>query len=123
MSILYLVQQVFLFLLLSIIITLIHELGHVEFLKKYTKKDIKIWFDKKNLSFNVGAEEDYDELTNEQLINVYKMGIYYGIIPLFISYFILNPLFFMLLVLSYFFGSYSDLKNMYKVTKKAKLSI
>ena len=118
----YFFIQVVYFIIMAFAITIIHELGHIDFLKKYTGKDVKIIFDRKTLTMNVGKEEDYDTLTNEQLMNVYKWGIYYGLVPLLLSYLFLHPFFFFLLTISYFVGSIPDLKNMYRVAKKIRKS-
>jgi len=62
---------------------MLHELGHFIYLRFHLKKDVEIRFFVREKAFlGVGKEEDYKDLTPQQLRGTYIWGIGLGYFPL-----------------------------------------
>lgn len=100
--------------LLSIIF---HEVGHALVLRKLNGRDIFIILRMgKKKKLQTGLEKDYQELTDEQLNDVYSIGVISGIIPIFISTFFYFH--FIFLIIPYVIGCKTDIRKMIQTSKK-----
>jgi len=108
--------MVALFFFVYICSILLHELGHIFTLRKYSKKAV-INFHKLEGDWQLcaGEEKDYLKLNDKQLKNVYRNGIVVGIIPL--ALFSLVNFWGLFLIPLYIGGCKSDLNKIKNLTK------
>ena len=86
---------------------ILHELGHILYFRKLTKKFPEVRFI--NFKIRIGRSLDYKKLTKLQKKRIYFEGVFAGFIPIFIGAFI-NPSY-ILLTVPYLLGCSKDIKN------------
>lgn len=89
---------------------LYHELGHILYFKMVLKKKVGFkWIRTSKFKgyFQVGTQEDYNNLTDKQYTDILQWGIVAGFVPILISAFI--HWWFLALVVPYLIGSRSDI--------------
>jgi len=84
-----------------------HELGHMLYFKIYIKKNVKMFLTKQGLE--IGTDSDYNMLTKDQYNGMLTLGVLFGLIPIFIVSNIIQL--YLLVLIPYFVGCRSDLKN------------
>jgi len=78
------------FMIVSMVSSIVlHEAGHMIFLKQYTGKKIRLGWHKESRSIRCGEEHDYDGLEKWQYNRIIMGGIALGALPL-ILYLLVN---------------------------------
>ena len=88
--------------------------------KLYPNRKIKIktyYNDLRDLGFMVGKQKDYDDMTNKQYFMTNFFGIIGGLMFIIFGTYLINP-YISFLVVPYLFGSFHDIKEMYKAWKE-----
>jgi hypothetical protein len=104
------------FVLTFVASVFLHELGHLLVLRRHSK-NAKIYFHKQEgkLKLHTGKEDDYLNLSRDELINVYRSGILLGLIPVGL-FTIVNP-WGLVLIIVYLGGCNSDFKKIARLNK------
>lgn len=96
---------------LFIIAMLIHELGHLKALRQHHPKAVITWDGKE---FKVGEEWMYYNLTPSDYSDVFTAGIGIGLLPILGGLFLLNPWVVLGMATFYLWGSWSDIKALWR---------
>lgn len=86
-----------------------HELGHIALMQHHLKRKINLYFSKG--SFQVGTQEERDELTEEQHKQILIAGVLAGLIFIFAFANYLNTYLLLVILTCYTVGSLSDIKQ------------
>ena len=113
-------EYIILYLVASVlpIAYICHEIGHFFIFKALLKgKDAVIWYSSELKETRIGFVDDYKNFSSIQLLNIYLMGILFGLIPIvYLSDFISK--WFGLFIIPYLWFSRGDLYNVFKTMQK-----
>lgn len=110
------ILQGILFIVLMLASIVVHEMGHLFLINKYTGRKQFLEFNKKNKDF----ECDIEGLKPQEIFYVTLLGVISGftIITVFVNY--LNGYMYLALIILYFSGCRHDLRTLYDLNKEYK---
>ena len=131
-------NTIIVFILLLLLSIGLHELGHyIWFRKAGVKPRIRVlrwiktrkvyvkWLKKEitlldvKFEIEMGEWKDYNGLNIKQLMNIYSYAIFFGIVPIIISFFFFGKIMIMALIL-YYNGCRKDMKSLYNLAMAHK---